>query len=143
MNQPWEWGWEAVSSIATAFSIFLGVLVFWRDAKVREFEICDRLERHSEEIWARIRNPENRAGLEENVRLAFNHYELCASYLNSMKFRGRAARNLEQHIFEVIARALDERAVKAAIKTCCSSSSTYSELRELLRGRNVLLPVGI
>jgi hypothetical protein len=143
VSSSWEFGWAAIGSLATACSIFLGVLVFWRDSKIREFEICDRLERRSEEIWIQIRDPGNKATLEERVKLAFNHYELCASYLNSLKVKGRVANNLKQHIFEVVGRALHNPEVVVAIKKCCTSPSTYMELRALLNEKNLFLPGGV
>lgn len=142
-TDPWELGWEAIGSIATAASIAMAVWIFRRDAATREFEICDRLEKESTELWKTVTDSES-SNLADLVQRVFDHYERCAIYLNQFHLmKGRAARGLEQGLVEVVRRELPKPEVRAAIKACCSSTETYRELKDLLARHNVYLPVGL
>lgn len=121
----------------------MAVWIFRRDAATREFEICDRLEKESSELWKTVTNSDSH-NLTDLVQAVFNHYERCAIYLNQFRLmKGRAAKGLEQSLVEVVRREMPKPEVRAAIKLCCSSTETYRELKDLLARHNVYLPVGL
>ena len=150
MSDPWEFGWSAIGSVAGAIgtivttgSIVVAVLVFRRDARLREFEICDRLEKETAALWREIRNDSQPSNITDLVQRVFDHYERCALYLNQFRFlKGRAAQSLEQTIIEVVRREIGKPHISKALKSCCSSPETYKELKLLLLGHNIILPVG-
>jgi hypothetical protein len=121
-------------AIFTALSLLVAAWAFFRDARIREFELCTRLSENIEALWKAL----DESGISTNAYasrfiLILNHYERCACYLNEVRLlTGRPAKILRDQILEVLHRNWSDADFQKTFRSACTGPTTFFELRELM-----------